>query len=90
MVICYRCVKYDANECQYLKLEMFFFSQILEILKQFELKKYQSFGVDWDRFLKRTAWILKDLERESTNPPCFLLATVYINICCNVKDTNEM
>ncbi|XP_053978805.1 thyroid adenoma-associated protein [Hylaeus volcanicus] len=64
--------------------------QIYEVLKRFNLEQCQSFNVDWDRFLKRTSWILENLERVNSNPPCFLLAAVYINICnevCKVDET---
>ncbi|XP_076246897.1 thyroid adenoma-associated protein homolog isoform X2 [Calliopsis andreniformis] len=64
--------------------------QILEILKQFQLRQYQLFNVDWDKFVKKTTWILKDLERESSNSPCFLLATAYINICHEIHKGNKM
>lgn len=64
--------------------------QIFEILKHFSLEQFKSFNVDWDKFLKSTTWILENLERINSNPPCFLLATVYINICSEVCKVDKM
>ncbi|XP_076685887.1 thyroid adenoma-associated protein homolog [Andrena cerasifolii] len=64
--------------------------QIFEILKKFNFQKFESFHVEWHEFLGKTTWILKNLERGSSNPPCFPLATVYINICHEVHKVDNM
>lgn len=73
-----------------LKNLFFLIFQIFEILKHFSLEQFKSFNVDWDKFLKSTTWILENLERINSNPPCFLLATVYINICSEVCKVDKM
>nr|XP_033325395.1 thyroid adenoma-associated protein [Megalopta genalis] len=63
--------------------------QIFEILNHFNHEQLRSFRIDWNRFFKRTAWILENLERENSNPPCFLLATVYINVCDKIFQVDK-
>nr|XP_012149021.1 PREDICTED: thyroid adenoma-associated protein homolog [Megachile rotundata] len=63
--------------------------QIFEIIKHFGFKQFQSYDKQWDRFLKKTSWILENLECQNSNPPCFLLATVYVNICSEIYKTDE-
>ncbi|XP_076281120.1 thyroid adenoma-associated protein homolog [Lasioglossum baleicum] len=63
--------------------------QISEILNHFNHEQLQPFCIDWNRFLKRTAWILGNLERENSNAPCFLLATVYINVCDKIFEADK-
>ncbi|XP_031835838.1 thyroid adenoma-associated protein homolog [Nomia melanderi] len=64
--------------------------QIFEILKHFSHEQLQPFSIDWNRFLTSTGWILKNLERENQNPPCFLLATVYINVFNKIYEADKV
>ncbi|XP_076629490.1 thyroid adenoma-associated protein homolog isoform X1 [Colletes latitarsis] len=75
--------------CSSLNLMHGYMLQIIEILKRCSREHFQSFNVDWGRFFERTIWILENLERVNSKPSCFLLATVYINICNKVCKVNE-
>ncbi|XP_034189800.2 thyroid adenoma-associated protein homolog [Osmia lignaria lignaria] len=82
-------VIYIGNDNLSLNLIHGYTLQIFEILKHFGFKQFQSFDKHWNRFLEKTGWILENLERQNLNPPCFLLATVYVNICSEMYKADE-
>ncbi|CAL7943054.1 unnamed protein product [Xylocopa violacea] len=73
------CTVFAQNTYSSLNLIHGYMLQVYEVLKHINFDTLPD--VAWDKFLKEATWILENLECKSSKPPCFLLATVYINIC---------
>ncbi|CAK9832227.1 Thyroid adenoma-associated protein homolog [Anthophora retusa] len=63
--------------------------QVYEIIKYFNFESFQTHDIDWNRFLKKTTWILENLEQSNSKRPCFLLAEVYVNVCNEIYKTDK-